>query len=209
MTKRRREAWAKWRGLMTQQKRSGESVAAFCRERGLCAPHFFAWKKQLSDASPSLSQGRWAMKAWSFVFALALVILAAASPSQQTVLPVQEAGAKTTLIVTHADVPLYPPVAVAAHHTGTVHLRVSIRQGAVLSADTDSAAPSVLVLAAKENIKTWRFTPDVTDNCEVTFIYELLEAHSVVPENPRIEMQLPSFVKITAKPVKPMPMDGR
>jgi hypothetical protein len=25
-------------------------VAGFCRERGLCAPHFFAWKKRLSEA---------------------------------------------------------------------------------------------------------------------------------------------------------------
>lgn len=26
-------------------------MAAFCRERGLCAPHFFAWKKRLSQAA--------------------------------------------------------------------------------------------------------------------------------------------------------------
>ena len=25
-------------------------MAAFCRERGLCAPYFFAWKKRLSQA---------------------------------------------------------------------------------------------------------------------------------------------------------------
>jgi len=25
-------------------------VAAFCRERGLCAPYFFAWKKRLREA---------------------------------------------------------------------------------------------------------------------------------------------------------------
>ncbi len=25
-------------------------MAAFCRQRGLCAPHFFAWKKRLSEA---------------------------------------------------------------------------------------------------------------------------------------------------------------
>jgi hypothetical protein len=51
MRKRGREAWAKWRGLVSEQKRSGQSVAAFCRERGLCAPHFFAWKKRLSPAT--------------------------------------------------------------------------------------------------------------------------------------------------------------
>ena len=25
-------------------------MAAFCRERGLCAPHFYAWKKRLREA---------------------------------------------------------------------------------------------------------------------------------------------------------------
>jgi len=51
MGKRRREAWAKWRGLVAQHNKSGQSVAAFCRERGLCAPQFFAWKKKLSQAA--------------------------------------------------------------------------------------------------------------------------------------------------------------
>ena len=27
-------------------------MAGFCRERGLCAPHFFAWKKRLSQVRP-------------------------------------------------------------------------------------------------------------------------------------------------------------
>ena len=47
MRKRDREAWAKWTALVSEQGRSGQSAAAFCRERGLCAPHFFAWKKRL------------------------------------------------------------------------------------------------------------------------------------------------------------------
>jgi transposase-like protein len=50
MRKRGREAWAKWRRLVAEQKHSGQSVAAFCRERGVCAPQFFAWKKRLSQA---------------------------------------------------------------------------------------------------------------------------------------------------------------
>ena len=52
MQKRRREAWAKWRRLVAQHNRSGQSVAAFCREHALCAPHFFAWKKKLNQAAP-------------------------------------------------------------------------------------------------------------------------------------------------------------
>ncbi len=47
MRKRRREARAKWNALVSEQKRSGQSVAAFCWERGVCAPQSCARKKQL------------------------------------------------------------------------------------------------------------------------------------------------------------------
>ena len=44
---RSRKARQRWQGLLAEQGRSGESVAAFCRERKLCASHFFWWKKRL------------------------------------------------------------------------------------------------------------------------------------------------------------------
>jgi hypothetical protein len=47
--KRSRKAWAKWRRLISEQMRSGKSVTAFCRERKLCAPHFYWWKKRLRE----------------------------------------------------------------------------------------------------------------------------------------------------------------
>ena len=49
--RKRPEVWAKWRGLVSEQKRSGQSVAAFCREHGVCAPQLFAWKKRLGQAA--------------------------------------------------------------------------------------------------------------------------------------------------------------
>jgi hypothetical protein len=51
MRKRGREAWAKWRGLVSEQGRTGQSVAAFCREGSLCTSQFFAWKKRLRQAA--------------------------------------------------------------------------------------------------------------------------------------------------------------
>jgi hypothetical protein len=45
------EAWAKWRGVVAEQQQSGQSAAAFCRERGICAPQFYAWKKRLNQAA--------------------------------------------------------------------------------------------------------------------------------------------------------------
>jgi hypothetical protein len=47
--KRSREAWTKWRRLISEQMRNGKSVAAFCRERHLCVPHFYWWKKRLRE----------------------------------------------------------------------------------------------------------------------------------------------------------------
>lgn len=48
-TQRSKQAWSKWRKLISQQSNSGQSVAAFCRQRGLSAPHFFWWKKRLKQ----------------------------------------------------------------------------------------------------------------------------------------------------------------
>src|SRR5881394_1470296 len=49
MTKRGKKARTKWRRLISEQARSGQTVTAFCRERGLCRPYFFAWKKRLRE----------------------------------------------------------------------------------------------------------------------------------------------------------------
>lgn len=43
------ETWSKWRGLVAEQKDSGKSVAAFCRERGLPVSQMFAWKRRLRE----------------------------------------------------------------------------------------------------------------------------------------------------------------
>lgn len=50
MRRGKTEAWAKWRGLVAEQDLSGQSVAAFCGERGLKSGQFFAWKKRLRES---------------------------------------------------------------------------------------------------------------------------------------------------------------
>jgi len=120
----------------------------------------------------------------------------------------QMRGADASLIVVRAEVPLYPALAVAARLSGVVHVRISIKDGSVRSVDATSTAPPILVSAAKDNVGTWRFAPDVSSTVEVTYIYELAKEESVVRENPRITMDLPSLVRITAKPVKAVPLHG-
>ena len=44
------EAWAKWRGLLSEQLKSGQSAVVFCRERGLAIWAFYAWKKRVREA---------------------------------------------------------------------------------------------------------------------------------------------------------------
>jgi len=43
---RSRQARRKWEKLISEQGRSGQSVAAFCRERELRASHFYWWKRR-------------------------------------------------------------------------------------------------------------------------------------------------------------------
>ena len=49
MTKRRKKARTKWRRLISEQVRSGQTVTTFCRERDLSRPYFFVWKKRLRE----------------------------------------------------------------------------------------------------------------------------------------------------------------
>ena len=44
---------ARWRALIAEQQASGQSVAAFCRERGLRDGPFYEWKKRLRSAETS------------------------------------------------------------------------------------------------------------------------------------------------------------
>ncbi|MGA9672653.1 MAG: transposase [Terracidiphilus sp.] len=40
---------AKWRELVSEQLSSGQTVAAFCRERGIRAAQFYDWKKRIRE----------------------------------------------------------------------------------------------------------------------------------------------------------------
>ena|SRR5215472_7121556 len=50
MTEHGAGLWEKWRGIVSEQIASGQSVAAFCKERGVTSSQVFAWKKRLREA---------------------------------------------------------------------------------------------------------------------------------------------------------------
>jgi len=41
---------AKWRELVSEQLSSGQTVAAFCRDRGIRASQFYDWKKRVRES---------------------------------------------------------------------------------------------------------------------------------------------------------------
>ena len=53
MRMRGAEAEGKWSGLVKEQEQSGQSVASFCRERGVRASQVYAWKQRIRERAGS------------------------------------------------------------------------------------------------------------------------------------------------------------
>lgn len=47
-----RERRRYWEHLLSQQQHSGLSIAAFCRQRDLSQPSFYAWRTRLTNEAP-------------------------------------------------------------------------------------------------------------------------------------------------------------
>jgi len=140
------------------------------------------------------------MKKWN---QLVLCLLLAVPALGQTASP-----AAAPPVLQGAALPIYPPIAKAAHITGKVSVRVTVKAGMVVKTDVLSvndgkAGQRFLEAPTVENLKTWRFATTVTGAFTVTYTYEIVGEESEDPTNARIEM-LPSLdVKITGRPVKP------
>jgi len=50
MRQQRAELWTKWRGLISEQSQSGQTVKAFCLDRGLRDSLFYDWKKRIRES---------------------------------------------------------------------------------------------------------------------------------------------------------------
>lgn len=105
----------------------------------------------------------------------------------------------------HADVPTYPELALTARAFGTVRVLVSVRGGKVTNTRLQSGPP-ILTAATIENIRTWRFQGSVNATFTTWFVYQLERASLDAPSNPKIELELPLHVKITAVPI---PLDSK
>jgi len=142
------------------------------------------------------------------IVALLAAVLVAVSASGQTA---PEAAKPAVPILQVAALPVYPPIAKAAHVTGKVTVQVGIKDGLVaktevLSKPDVASGGRLLESPTVENLKSWRFAANVTGAFTVTYTYEISGTETDDPTNAKIEM-LPSLdVKITARPVRPTVM---
>jgi TonB family protein len=104
-----------------------------------------------------------------------------------------------------AELPLYPPLAWTAHVTGTIQVEITVQSGKVVDAQVKSSTTRNPQLAMRtlENAKTWEFEPQGNATFLVTYTYAIEGEQTPLPENPRVELDLPHSVKIIAKPFKP------
>ena len=49
MEQQKEQQWTRWRGLLSEQGESGQSIARFCRDRGLPLWQFYEWKRRLRE----------------------------------------------------------------------------------------------------------------------------------------------------------------
>jgi len=54
MVRRGKERDRYWRGVIRDQKTSGLSISAFCRERKVPAASFFNWRRKLAERDRSV-----------------------------------------------------------------------------------------------------------------------------------------------------------
>lgn len=101
--------------------------------------------------------------------------------------------------VLHIDVPRYPPLARAARVEGSVVVSFAVKGGEVQNAEAKSGHP-LLVTATIENVKSWRFSQDVNGTFTTTFEYRIKGHPTSIRQNPKIEMHLPVFVRVTETP---------
>jgi len=98
------------------------------------------------------------------------------------------------LMVLHADVPTYPPLARQVNIPGTVEAVVTVNDGSVEEVHV-SRGPGILANAATESIKSWRFNHYVNARFTTRFVYRLTRRGEINP-NGKVMLQLPLLVEI-------------
>ncbi|MGH9735641.1 MAG: energy transducer TonB [Candidatus Acidiferrales bacterium] len=113
-----------------------------------------------------------------FLFLLALVLLFLVT------LNAQEAASVLPRVIDHAPI-VYPAIARSAHVGGPVRLKITTDGHAVSSVEVVDGPP-LLVKAATDNVKTWKFVDHTPGTFEVTFDFKLLENETTFLAEPGV-----------------------
>jgi hypothetical protein len=102
--------------------------------------------------------------------------------------------------VAGAAVPLYPPLARAAHVQGVVHVKLTTDGQRAVTAHAEDG-PKLLAAAAEENARTWQFAVHEPTTFTVTYRYKLVAGLKGDPDNPEVVLRLPTEVEVRTLPM--------
>jgi hypothetical protein len=160
------------------------------------------------------------MSTFTLIFVFLLTALGAGQNAQQ---PLSSEVANYPNVI-QAELPLYPPLTSTLRISGTVKIEVTVEKGKIVEAQVKSAeikfsdpqkdalydadakrkmASRFLSDPSLANLKTWQFRPEDRATFLVTYLYEIEGEETPLPENPKVELDLPRLVKVTARPFKP------
>jgi TonB family protein len=106
--------------------------------------------------------------------------------------------------VTSIGVPAYPPLAEQARIEGTVKVGVTVDETGAVAKATGISGQPMLLAAAVENVKTWRFTPIKGKSSVFVITYEFrIEGQEVyAPVGcPKVKLDLPVKVEVSSPPI--------
>jgi hypothetical protein len=103
-------------------------------------------------------------------------------------------------MIAGAAVPLYPPLARAAHIEGIVHVRITTDGHRVIDAHVEDGN-KLLAAAAEENVRTWQFATHQQTTFIVTYRYKLDAGLKGSPNNPTVTLRLPTEVEVSTTPL--------
>lgn len=119
-------------------------------------------------------------------------------------------------ILRGADLPMYSPIAKAAHLTGKISVRLTVKDGRVVKTEIvgenvrnrsqevmSETGAKWLSMPTIENVKSWRFDTSVNTTFVVNYTYAFAGTATDNLTNPRVEISPSLDVKIIARPVKP------
>ncbi len=105
--------------------------------------------------------------------------------------------------VAGAAVPLYPPLARAAHVQGVVHVKITTDGQRAVTAHAEDG-PKLLATAAEENARTWQFAVHEPTTFTVTYHYKLVPGMKGNADNPEVVLRLPTEVEVRTLPMPPI-----